>query len=134
MYSSVPLVCVVNTRAGEKPVLNPFTNAPILDGLGNPVTTPINRLNKVKDGVDTGTPTNGLSMHDKDIEGENDYKYDEIGNLIEDTKEDIEIDWTAYGKVSTVSPKYDKNLALDDPKNKKKTLRYLYDASGNRIM
>jgi RHS repeat-associated protein len=83
-----------------------------------------NKLNQVKDGVTTA--------YDKDIEGENNYTYDNIGNLTYDAKEGIRIDWTAYGKVSTVTPEYD-FVNLNEPVNQKKRLRYIYDASGNRI-
>ena len=88
----------------------------------------INRLKKVADLLVN-------SPHDKDIEGDNDYIYDRIGNLTRDEKEKITIDWTAYGKVSTVTPtSYNSASALDAPENKKKKLFYLYDASGNRIV
>lgn len=56
--------------------------------------------------------------------GTNDYKYDEIGNLIEDKSEKIDaIEWTVYGKVKSVTRTALSGLA---------DLDFTYDASGNR--
>jgi YD repeat-containing protein len=51
---------------------------------------------------------------------DNNYEYDEIGNLIADKSEGIDaIDWTVYGKIKSISKK-DGSL-----------IQYTYDASGN---
>jgi YD repeat-containing protein len=60
-----------------------------------------------------------------DIDNQTDpdnYAYDEIGNLIKDTKEGItKIEWTVYGKISKIEKTNGINIT------------YTYDASGNRI-
>ncbi len=51
------------------------------------------------------------------------YTYDEIGNLTGDAQDGIQIEWTVYGKVKTVT-KTDGSQKIE----------YLYDASGNRTV
>ena len=53
------------------------------------------------------------------------YQYDAIGNLIQDTKEGISnIEWTVYGKISKIT-KLKNGMST--------TIAYSYDAAGNRI-
>ena len=55
----------------------------------------------------------------------NNYKYDEIGNLICDSTEEIsQIEWTVYGKIKSITR---------PTSSSKDNLRFDYDASGNRI-
>ncbi len=62
----------------------------------------------------------------------NNYKYDEIGNLIEDASECIsEIGWTVYGKIKYIQR--DKACVLANGSNAS-DLVFKYDASGNRIL
>lgn len=78
----------------------------------------------------------GLQADDIDDEGAfdstlatmntvNNYRYDQIGNLIADSTEQIDtITWTVYGKIKEIKRK------AGSPK---KNLKFEYDASGNRI-
>ena len=93
-----------------------------------------NQLRSVQDAV-VGTPiSNSTAYNDNteyatDIEDQtaggtqlDNYKYDEIGNLIHDEKGEIKtIEWTLYGKIKKVT------------KTNGKTLTFAYDAAGNRI-
>lgn len=55
----------------------------------------------------------------------NNYKYDEIGNLIKDNQEEIlKIEWTVYGKIKKI---------IRTSASVKPDLEFKYDASGNRI-
>jgi RHS repeat-associated protein len=88
------------------PVFSPtdrVTNqlASVTDALGAPVLT----------GKDIGTQ-NPLN-----------YEYDEIGNLIRDNQENMDIEWTPTGKIAKI-----KN------NNKNQTLTFAYDPMGNRVM
>lgn len=59
------------------------------------------------------------------INSVNNYSYDEIGNLIKDTKEQIEsITWTVSGKIEKINRI--SNSSYPD-------LEFKYDAQGNRI-
>ena len=59
---------------------------------------------------------------DIDDQPANNYDYDAIGNLIQDTKEGIsKITWTVYGKIESIT------------KTDGTTIAYSYDATGNRI-
>ncbi len=60
-----------------------------------------------------------------DIDGQSDslnYEYDASGNLTKDLDEDLEIYWTAYGKVDSI-------FNTDDLSS----IKFLYDAGANRI-
>ena len=90
-----------------------------------------NKLRAVTDAV-TGTLSHGFSdiqdgqVHDAGTPSNNNYQYDEIGNLIEDKQEEIdEISWTVYGKVKEVKRASGSN---------KPDLEFHYDGNGNRIM
>ncbi len=76
-----------------------------------------NQLNRVEDAViDT-------ELHPGDVESQttDNYTYDQIGNLIRDTQEDMDIDWTVYGKVDALT------------KGNGAGTRFTYDAAGNRV-
>jgi RHS repeat-associated protein len=77
-----------------------------------------NRLAHVKD-----NPTyNSYYPQDIDNQPDENYKYDEIGNLIADANENItNIEWTVYGKISRII------------KSNNTEIKYTYDAGGNRI-
>jgi RHS repeat-associated protein len=56
-----------------------------------------------------------------DAQTTDNYQYDEIGNLIKDTKEGItSIEWNVYGKIRSIT-------------KGSMTITYTYDAAGNRI-
>ncbi|MEO1096707.1 MAG: LamG-like jellyroll fold domain-containing protein, partial [Bacteroidota bacterium] len=76
-----------------------------------------NRLKGVTDAVlDT-------EVHPQDLESQSlsNYTYDEIGNLTRDDQEDIDIDWTVYGKVDALT------------KGGGGGTKFTYDAAGNRV-
>ncbi len=76
-----------------------------------------NRLRHVKDAIGDGNYT-----EDIDNQADDNYEYDEIGNLIKDVKEGIDdIEWTVYGKIKKIT------------KTNGSTISYTYDVSGNRI-
>lgn len=75
-----------------------------------------NRLNYVHDDIVNG------GQGDIESQGANNYEYDEIGNLVKNTKENIAgIDWTVYGKIAKIT-KTDGSI-----------ITYSYDVAGNRI-
>jgi RHS repeat-associated protein len=77
-----------------------------------------NQLNYVTDAVTAGNYPNDI-----DNESSNNYLYDAIGNLTSDVAGNISnIDWTVYGKVKSVK------------KSNGDSIKFVYDASGNRIM
>jgi RHS repeat-associated protein len=82
-----------------------------------------NQLDKVVD-IATDAATSEYDKY-KDIkngQGNNNYQYDKIGNLIADLSEGItNIDWTVYGKIEKIT------------KVNGTVIKYSYDASGNRI-
>lgn len=72
--------------------------------------------------VDDNTGYDSYFTEDIDDQDTANYAYDEIGNLIKDTKEGITgIEWTVYGKIKKIT------------KTGGTTIEYRYDASGNRI-
>jgi len=89
-----------------------------------------NRLYHVNDFV-TGTPAYLHDIADQglfnttNINSNNNYGYDELGNLVRDNAEDIQnIEWTVYGKIKAITRPIG---------NAKSNLSFDYDASGNRI-
>jgi RHS repeat-associated protein len=89
-----------------------------------------NQLKQVTDAItnagayDESDAASGVS--DIEHQAANNYVYDSIGNLIKDTKENINsINWNVYGKITDI------NFAFIA--NKVKKISYAYDASGNRI-
>ncbi len=81
-----------------------------------------NKLKRVEDDFATPALADDIENQTGDSEGNN-YIYDGIGNLIDDKQENIEIEWTVYGKVKKVQKK-----------DNSQTIVYLYDATGNRTM
>jgi RHS repeat-associated protein len=76
-----------------------------------------NRLRKVADNIDQ----NNFTI-DIDDQNDDNYTYDNIGNLITDQAEGIDrINWTVYGKIKKIV----KTSGFD--------IDYAYDVSGNRI-
>ncbi len=76
-----------------------------------------NRLRHVKDEVAIGN-----YIEDLDSEGDDNYTYDKIGNLVKDVSGQInKIDWTVYGKIDKIT------------KTDGTTIDYCYDAAGNRV-
>ncbi|MCF6406417.1 hypothetical protein L3C95_26210 [Chitinophaga filiformis] len=84
------------------------------DALGNLLN---NRLSFVKDATSASNYATDI-----DEQPNNNYIYDNIGNLTRDQKEQIDnITWTVYGKIRKIS------------KADGSSLEYKYDASGNRV-
>jgi RHS repeat-associated protein len=77
-----------------------------------------NRLEKVTD-AQTKTP------YAEDLEGTSEYTYDAIGNLVQDKGDSVQVNWNVYGKISEVKP--------SSASSSKPHIKYLYDATGNRI-
>ncbi|SFD83906.1 RHS repeat-associated core domain-containing protein [Chitinophaga sp. CF118] len=76
-----------------------------------------NKLLHVKDAV-----TNPNYTEDLKTQGDNNYLYDNIGNLISDAQAGISnITWTVYGKIERID------------KTDGSSLEYRYDAAGNRV-
>lgn len=75
-----------------------------------------NRLDYVRDAVPDG-------HYEEDIDSQNpgNYRYDRIGNLVQDAADGMRIDWKANGKVERM-------------RNNKGELEISYDALGNRVM
>lgn len=77
-----------------------------------------NRLEYIKDGVPAGNYPSDIDAQD-----ENNYRYDEIGNLIRDKAEKIDtVEWTLYGKV--------KRVVFG---NSKPDLEFTYSPTGQRL-
>jgi len=91
-----------------------------------------NRLYSVEETVgvtanteDIETPGFNFNIAEATINTNNNYSYDEIGNLTKDNYEEISsIKWTVYGKIKEI---------LRPLNSGKKNLRFDYDALGNRI-
>jgi hypothetical protein len=101
-----------------------------------------NRLYHVNDGnsntalqtddiEDDGAFDNAIAT----INTDNNYRYDEIGNLKHDSKEDIEnIEWTLYGKVKSITRPTNStkdNLVFDYDANGNRTAKHVYSADNN---
>jgi RHS repeat-associated protein len=79
-----------------------------------------NKLRRVHDPVPSGNYGEDI---DQQINANN-YKYDNIGNLISDAAENISsIKWNVYGKISRIMKSDANNTVIE----------YEYDATGNRI-
>jgi RHS repeat-associated protein len=80
----------------------------------------LNRLSSITELQSTAGRYSG------DIDNNSNYSYDDIGNLIEDSGEDIDtIIWTVYGKVKKV----ERNTG-----SIKSDLEFMYNAAGQRIL
>ncbi|NME71700.1 hypothetical protein, partial [Flammeovirga aprica] len=95
-----------------------------------------NRLKRVTNSV-TATPDSANTFHSQ---ADNNYLYDAIGNLIADRSEKVRIYWNIQGKVERSEHYAQVNDFLDasgnflpNPQDPQKTVKYRYDASGNRI-
>ncbi|GAL86848.1 RHS repeat-associated core domain-containing protein [Sporocytophaga myxococcoides] len=88
--------------------------------IANGYTRNTNRLRSVSDAVG-----NGNYADDIDNQANNNYDYDEIGNLKSDVQEGIAtIEWTVSGKISKVTR---------SSGSTKPDLEFKYDALGNRV-
>jgi RHS repeat-associated protein len=79
--------------------------------------------NAYTEDIDSQTPLtlNQVQAEKLDAQNTDNYQYDEIGNLIKDTKEGITaIEWNVYGKIKSIT-------------KGSMTITYTYDAAGNRI-
>lgn len=78
-----------------------------------------NQLHKVTDAATDGT----TAYNDiKQGQGDNNYQYDQIGNMVKDNAEGITaIDWNVYGKIRSIT------------KSNGFIINYTYDAAGNRM-
>jgi len=91
-----------------------------------------NRLYSVDDAVSAGNYADDIDEQDYgkfdndpgDVNVRNNYGYDELGNLVRDSSEEIgAIEWTVYGKIKSVTRSG----------GSKANLEFGYDASGNRL-
>ncbi|MEM7104345.1 MAG: RHS repeat-associated core domain-containing protein [Bacteroidota bacterium] len=81
-----------------------------------------NQLQYVGDNQ-TGTWTGDLP-----VQNSGNYIYDAIGNLVEDTSEEVQsIDWNVYGKVDKVT------YTSQGITNGRNNINFSYDANGNRL-
>jgi RHS repeat-associated protein len=102
-----------------------------MDKLTYHYTPESNKLHKVTDEAIDASDADYSKYYDlrKNIQGQSDpaqndgnYKYDAIGNLIQDISEGItNIKWTVYGKIASIT------------KSGVET-KYVYDAAGNRVL
>lgn len=86
-----------------------------------------NQLLQVTDNVNKDNYTEALNQTE-DLDGENNYEYDKIGNLIRDRKvvngvqeSEIQVRWNVYGKIAGIT------------KHDGVEISYQYDAAGNRV-
>lgn len=83
---------------------------------------PNNQLGSI---VDAGSGTSAT-----EIQGTSAYTYDDIGNIIADSKEELSaIEWDVYGKIKKIEPLYNTNPSLQKPR-----IIFKYDAAGNRVV
>ena len=76
-----------------------------------------NKLDHINDAVNANNYTDDI-----DDQATGNYNYDAIGNLVKDSASGISnINWTVYGKIDSIT------------KTNGSTIKYLYDAAGNRI-
>lgn len=98
-------------------------NSDILDSLNYHYYSGTNRLKRVADNISAS-----LANYDVDNQNaENNYVYDEIGNIISDDAEKLtNIKWNVYGKITEITH-------TPTTANTMKKTSYMYDASGKRI-
>jgi RHS repeat-associated protein len=93
-----------------------------MDSLSYFYTSNTNRLHKVTDAATDAGANYNLYNDIKQGQADNNYQYDAIGNMVVDASETItNISWNVYDKITSIT----KSGAV---------IRYVYDASGNRIM
>ncbi|MCV9932948.1 thrombospondin type 3 repeat-containing protein [Flavobacterium sp. LS1R47] len=97
----------------------------LMDQLTYDYTAGTNKLRHVNDAVPNGVFTNDTknpndSSLDIDNQSADNYKYDDIGQLIADKQEDLKIDWRVDGKVKSVT------------KGNGTIISFEYDGLGNR--
>ncbi len=103
------------TKTGAIYIPNPADNS----------TVPADATNKLASVNDLNTTTTTYLDDIESGQGDNNYGYDEIGNLVRDDQEDIaSIEWSVYGKIRKITR---------TPFSLKSDLEFRYDASGNRI-
>jgi RHS repeat-associated protein len=95
---------------------------PSMDDLTYNYTLGTNRLHKVTDQALDASAADYSKYNDiKQGQADDNYEYDAIGNLTKDHFENLDISWTAYGKIASISkPGGVTNFA--------------YDAADNRIL
>jgi len=75
--------------------------------------------------VDDSPALSGHHAEDLEDQDMDNYRYDDLGNLIYDVQEEIaRIEWNVYGKISKV---------LRTEASTRPDLEFLYDATGNRV-
>ncbi|WEK37957.1 MAG: hypothetical protein P0Y53_10640 [Candidatus Pseudobacter hemicellulosilyticus] len=88
-----------------------------------------NRLKRIRDAVPAdqyGQDHQWIKDIDNQMDDEN-YVYDEIGNLVQDKGEKItNVKWNIYGKILEITRQATSGVAVSN-------IRYQYDAQGNRI-
>lgn len=102
-----------------------------MDSLSYKYYAGTNQLRKIRDAVraDKFGFNSWEIIVDIDDQPDNNYVYDEIGNLVKDSAEKITgIKWSVYGKILEIT----RNATATDKVNTTR-IRYSYDASGNRI-
>jgi RHS repeat-associated protein len=94
-----------------------------------------NKLNFVRDRVNNANTYAQASRDDLEDQATGNYTYDEIGNLIKDTKESItNIKWSVYGKILEITRTATaENTTTNTSANNVVQINYTYDAAGNRI-
>ncbi len=101
----------------------------IMDSLTYKYSVGTNRLKNVIDNVPPSRYGNNSwdLIRDIDTQGDNNYEYDQIGNLTKDNAESItSIKWSVYGKILEIN----RTSTSLNPTTK---INYTYDAAGNRI-
>lgn len=83
-----------------------------------------NNTNKLRS-IDDNVAFTPRSATDIDDQNPDNYQYDDIGNLIKDTQEEVaNIEWTVYGKIRKISRTSTSN---------KPDMEFAYDAMGKRV-
>lgn len=99
---------------------NTFAGKPLaMDSLNYFYTAGTNKLDHIRDSV---LPAGANVYNDIQTQSSGNYQYDSIGDLVSDAASGISnITWTVYGKIASITRGGDT------------TIKYTYDASGNRI-
>ncbi|MBC8054692.1 MAG: hypothetical protein H7Y13_16665 [Sphingobacteriaceae bacterium] len=97
----------------------------VMDNLSYSYKTGNNQLRQVSDAVTTANIPEDLESG----QGADNYRYDEIGNLVADDQSNpgeklTDIKWTVYGKIESVTKEVNGQVSV---------VNYKYDPSGNRI-